>query len=67
MEYLGIIATGVYWYALGGVAILIGTVVVYGLALLIYRLLVGLIILIGQLPAYIASHADGAMKRHHPF
>ena len=67
MEYLDIIATGVYWYALGGVAILTGSVVVYGLALLIYWLLARLITLIGQLPGYIASHTGGALKRHHPF
>jgi hypothetical protein len=67
MEYLDIIATGVYWYALGGVAILIGSVVVYGLALSIYRLLARLIALFSQLPAYTASHTDGALKRHHPF
>ena len=67
MDYVAILATGLYWYAIGGFAILIGSVLVYGLALLIYWLLARLIRLISQLPGYIASHADVSMRRHYPF
>ena len=66
MDYVEILATGLAWYAIGGVAILIGSVIVYGLAVLIYRLLARLARLTGQLPGYIAAHAEGS-PRHHPF
>jgi hypothetical protein len=66
MDYEQILATALAWYAIGGVAILIGSVIVYGLALLIYRLLAQLARLTSQLLSYIVGHAEASL-RHHPF
>ncbi len=66
MDYVGILATGLYWYAIGGVAILVGTVVVYGVALLIYGLLARLIPLISDFLGHVAGHVDVSLRRHHP-
>lgn len=65
MDYLEILATGLTWYAIGGVTILIGSLIVYGLAVLIYRLLARLARLASQLLSCIADHAHGS-PRHHP-
>jgi len=67
MDYIGILATGLCWYAIGGVAILIVTVVVYGLALLIYKLLARLGTLASHLLSYIAGRADVSLRGHHLF
>ena len=66
MEYVDILSTALYWYAIGGVALLIGSVFVYGLALLIYWLLARLITLIGHALGYLVSHTDVSLPRHHP-
>ena len=65
MEYVEILSTGLSWYAIGGVAILIGSAVVYGFALLIYALLVRLATLISHLLSYLVAHGDAARRRHH--
>lgn len=67
MDYVGILATGLYWYAIGGVGILVGSAIVYGLALLIYGLLARLITLIGHFLGYMAGHVDVSLRRHYPF
>jgi hypothetical protein len=66
MEYLDILSTALYWYAIVGVAILIGSMVVYAVALLIYRLLAWLATLLGRVLGHIAEHAELSLKRHHP-
>jgi hypothetical protein len=66
MDYEEILATGLTWYAIGGVAVLIGSVVVYGLAVLIYRLLAWLIRLAKQLLGHVVGHLDASL-RHHRF
>ena len=66
MDYVDILATGLYWYAIGGFALLIGSVVVYGIALLIYWILARVATLIGHLVAYVAGHAESSLRRHHP-
>ena len=66
MEYVEILSTALSWYAIGGVAILIGSALVYGVAVLIYRLLAGLGALISRLPAYLAARVDVSLRRHHP-
>jgi len=66
MEYVEILSTGLYWYAIGGVAILIGSALVYGFALLIYKLLARLGMLISHLLAIIAGRAGASLKGHHP-
>ena len=66
MEYVDILSTGLSWYGIGGVAILIGSVAVYGVGLLIYRLLAWLGTLISRLLGYMAGHADALLRRHHP-
>ena len=65
MEYVEILSTGLSWYAIGGVAILIGSAVVYGFALLIYALLVRLATLISHLLSYPVAHGDASRRRHH--
>jgi len=67
MEYVDILSTALRWYAIGGVAILIGSVVVYGVALLIYKLLARLGILINHLLSYIAGRAEVSLRGHYPF
>lgn len=66
MEYVEILSTALSWYAIGGVAILIGSALAYGVAVLIYRLLAGLGALISRLPAYLAARFDVSLRRHHP-
>ena len=66
MEYVEILSTALSWYAIGGVAILIGSALVYGVAVLIYRLLAGLGTLIRRLPAYLAARFDVSLRRQHP-
>jgi hypothetical protein len=66
MEYVEILSTALSWYAIGGVAILIGSALVYGAAVLVYRLLAGLVTLISRLPAYLAARVDVSLRRHHP-
>ena len=66
MEYVDILSTALSWYAIGGVAILIGSAVIYGVAVLIYRLLAGLGTLISRLPACLAARVDVSPRRHHP-
>jgi len=66
MEYVDILSTALSWYAIGGVAILIGSAVIYGVAVLIYRLLAGLGTLISRLPAYLAARVGVSLGRHHP-
>jgi hypothetical protein len=65
MEYVEILSTGLSWYAIGGVAILIGSAVVYGFALLIYGLLARLGTLISHLLSYVVAHADASLRKHH--
>jgi hypothetical protein len=66
MEYVDILSTALSWYAIGGVAILIGSAIVYGFALLIYRLLAHLGALIRRSLAHLAARVDVARGRHHP-
>ena len=66
MEYVDILSTALSWYAIAGVAILIGSAVIYGVAVLIYRLLAGLGTLISRLPACLAARVDVSPRRHHP-
>jgi hypothetical protein len=66
MDYVDILSTGLYWYAIGGVAILIGSLIIYAIALLIYGLLARLGMLISRLLSYIAGRVDVSL-RHHPF
>ena len=66
MEYVDILSTALSWYAIGGVAILIGSAVVYGLAVLIYRLLAGLGTLIGHVLASLAARLELSLGKHHP-
>jgi hypothetical protein len=65
MEYVEILSTGLSWYAIGGVAILMGSAVVYGFALLIYALLARLGTLISHVLSYVVAHVDASMRRHH--
>lgn len=65
MEYVDILSTGLSWYAIGGVAILIGSAVVYGLAVLLYALLARLGTLISHLVGDMAARADASLRRHH--
>jgi len=65
MEYVEILSTGLSWYAIGGVAILIGSAVVYAVALLIYVLLARLGTLISHLLSYVLAHVDASRRRHH--
>jgi hypothetical protein len=66
MEYVDILSTALSWYAIGGVAILIGSAIVYGVALLIYRLLTGLGTLIRRFLTHLAARVDVSLTRHDP-
>ena len=66
MEYVEILSTALSWYAIGGVAILIGSALLYGVAVLIYRLLAALGTLIRRLPAWLAARVDVSLGGHHP-
>lgn len=67
MGYVDILSTALLLYAIGGVAILTGTVVVYALAVLIYKLLARLGTLISRLLRYTAAHTDFSLRGHYPF
>jgi len=66
MEYVDIFSTTLYWYAIVGFALLTGSIVVYGVALLIYWLLARLTTLISYLLRDVAGHRDISLWRHHP-
>ena len=66
MEYADIFSTTLYWYAIVGFALLIGSIVVYGVALLIYWLLARLTIVISDLLRNVVGHRDVSLWRHHP-
>ena len=66
MEYIvEILWTVLYLYVIGGTALLIGSVAVYGLAVSIYYLLVWLATQISHVLARMPGHVDFPLKRHH--
>jgi hypothetical protein len=66
MEYVEILWTALYWYAIAGAVLLVGSVIVYGLALLLYQVLVWLGTAIRCLPGYGRDHLRFSLKGHHP-
>jgi len=68
MGYVEILSTALLLYVIGGAALLVGTVVVYGIALLIYKLLARLGALVSHLLRYAAAHVDFSLReQHYPF
>jgi len=65
MEYIDILSTALYWYALVGVALLAGSVVVYAAAVFLYRLLVGLGTAIGHMLEHTAQRVADWSHHHH--
>ena len=66
MEYVDILSTALYWYAIVGVATLTASVVFYAFALFICDLLVRIGTLVGRLLVHSANRAAVSSKHHHP-
>mgnify|MGYP000199289887 FL=1 len=66
MEYIEILSTALYWYAIGGVALLIVSIALYVLACVVHSLLVRLGALIGRVLEHTAGRLAVWSKHHHP-
>ena len=65
MDYIDILSTALYWYAIVGLALLAGSVAVYAVALFAYRVLAGLATLIGHVLEHTAQRvADWSNHNH---
>lgn len=66
MDYIDILSTALYWYAIVGLALLAGSVVVYAVALFSFRVLAALASLTGHLLEHAAQRLADWSHHHHP-